>query len=155
MTKLEKTYVSSHLYEICVNLLLVTGIITFCLSIAPIAFALIFCLYALVAIWLCIIIILITVGLVFADHNNVLYKILERLWSGLTSFNFSMVESMQITGLPIITAITGVLLVIVFITTLANKSRYGKAKPIVFMIITLVFLIIAIFVLAMLNAGAK
>ena len=149
MTKLEKTYISSHLYEICVNVTFFLGICTFFIAISPLAVALIFALYAFVALWVTIIIVVITIGLVFTDHSNPLYKIIEFLWSGIVNFDLNVVTRIQEVAAPIILSFTGVFLLLTFITTLCNKSRYGKTKPIVFMIITLVFLLIGIFVYVM------
>ena len=152
-TKLAKSYFSSHVYEIATNMTLTFGIISILVAFSPLAVALMFAVYALLALSLSFVIIVITVGLVFADHSNGLYKLLVGIWSVFDWFNMEKIVVVQQVALPIVLSITGVFFVTTFIFTCVDKNRPNKGKPIAFLVVTLILAIVSLFIYLMSKGG--
>ena len=152
-TKLAKSYFSSHIYEIATNLLLTSAIISLLFAFAPLAVALIFVLYAFIAIMISIFIVLITIGLVFADPNHPLNKMLTSIWKTFELFNINNIVNVQQVAIPITLSLSVVFFLVTLLFTIFDKNRSNKTKPIVFLVISIIFMVVTLIVYIFTKGG--
>ena len=145
---LEKRYFSSRLFTIISRLTVFFSILAFIFSTLLISVALFYALYAVIAIFLSFILIVGSMGLVFASESH----ILQDIWGVFDTFNGDAIRRVQLITTPIFLAIGAACLVFVIIYLSINAKIMRKGKTIALIVVCSIILLIS---LILLIAGGK
>ena len=123
-TKLSSSYGLRTTKEILFRLLIFVMVITFCITMLPIAFAIFGAFYVLLIFCLSAIIVIVTVGLIFTIENN----IVVRMWSLLDKLDMDLAVRIQTTGLPIAMGVMGAIMISLLVLVIIDRKNPGTGK---------------------------
>ena len=148
-TELSRKYYVRHFNETLANVLIAGTVLAFLVALMPLLSALFLFTYVLLIFVVSAFLVIFTVGLIFTIENN----IVVRMWSVLDKIDVDYATKLQAQALPWILGIMAVTFAIVLVLTILDKAQYKKSKFISILIVSGIFLLIALIVFIIVQAG--